>query len=236
MWIFKNRGLHMNLNFLGNGSAFCPERKNTSAYFWLDERLIVLDCGETVFESLYERGLFKGAPEIYIFLTHFHADHVGSLPTLLSYYACLLHKSVNIITPERATLVQLLDLTGIDHSYYTIHDPNELGWADLKATYIPVQHAEDIPCYGFLLETGDDAIYYSGDAADLPDDVLEAFLQGKVSRLYHDTCSAPNDHHCYVGKMAECIPESERSRVYCMHLDSVDSSLYTRYGFRIAEP
>ena len=49
----------MILNFLGLGSAFFPELKNTSAYYETEDTLYLFDCGETVFEELLRRNLIN---------------------------------------------------------------------------------------------------------------------------------------------------------------------------------
>lgn len=223
----------MKIRFLGDGSAFCPERKNTSAYFFYDRKLFVLDCGETVFETMYNLHLIQEAPEIYTIITHLHADHVGSLPTLISYYGCILHKRVNIVSRD-PKLVDLLDLMGIDHSFYAINYPEEIPARGIRLTAVPVQHADDIYCCGYLVETDEETFYYSGDAADIPENILKKFLNGEIAKIYQDTCSSPNEHHCYVGKLTERIPADKRDKVYCMHLDRSDIEYCRKYGFQTA--
>ena len=75
----------MDLQFLGIGAAFNPAFGNTSACFQKDGTLYLLDCGSTVFGALLERKAMQGAKRIVVLITHLHADHVGSLGTLISY-------------------------------------------------------------------------------------------------------------------------------------------------------
>ena len=35
----------------------------------------------------------------------------------------------------------------------------------------------DMGCYGYILRTAEDAVYFSGDAAQLPQEVLQLFLR-----------------------------------------------------------
>ncbi|HBE86714.1 MAG TPA: hypothetical protein DDW53_17100, partial [Lachnoclostridium sp.] len=75
----------MELHFLGSGSAFYPLYKNTIAYFELNNDLYLIACGETVFETLLSLVDLEQYREIYVVITHLHADHVGSLASLISY-------------------------------------------------------------------------------------------------------------------------------------------------------
>lgn len=105
------------LKFLGCGAAFYPVLGNTSAYFIKNNNLYLLDCGELVFHQLYERGMLTRYDRIYSIITHLHADHVGSLGSLISYTYFVLGKKVRVIHPEESVR-QLLDLTGIDRKAY----------------------------------------------------------------------------------------------------------------------
>ena len=75
----------MKLHFFGCGSAFNPAMGNTSAWFEMDGCLFLVDCGETVYELLMKRSDLREYRQIYVLLTHLHADHVGSLGFLISY-------------------------------------------------------------------------------------------------------------------------------------------------------
>lgn len=193
---------------------------------------MVIDCGETVFEALFRKGLLRNAPDIYVILTHLHADHVASLPTLISYYACIKNRQVNIISPD-SSLPVLLDLMGIDRNFYRVWDPDNLPVDDIKLTCIPVTHVDDILCFGYIIHSGDETVYYSGDAADISDEVLKQFFNGNIARIYQDTCSSPSSHHCYVDVLSKRIPASDRKRIYCMHLDQIDAGYCTKYGFQV---
>lgn len=84
--------MRMDLNFLGCGSAFNPLYGNTSAYFTNKDQLYVIDGGESVFLKLYQKELLKKYAGITIMVTHMHADHVGSLPSIISYCYYVLGK------------------------------------------------------------------------------------------------------------------------------------------------
>ena len=72
------------LNFIGTGGAFSSKYINNSAVYFTDfDKLILFDCGETVFHEILQRGILDGKlSRVDIVITHFHSDHVGSLGSL----------------------------------------------------------------------------------------------------------------------------------------------------------
>ena len=71
------------LRFLGRGAAFNPVMENTSAWFSINGTFYLIDAGETVFGKIWDKDEFFSAERIAVILTHMHADHVGSLGTLV---------------------------------------------------------------------------------------------------------------------------------------------------------
>ncbi|MCB7318201.1 MBL fold metallo-hydrolase [Lacrimispora sp. 210928-DFI.3.58] len=226
----------MKLNFLGKGSAFYPVYGNTGAYFLYGKELYLIDCGETAFDHLYHLVDLDEIEKVYVILTHLHADHVGSLGTLISYFYCLRQMQVHVVHPEH-TIVELLTLEGIDKKGYVYTERLPENGAGLTAEPVEVKHAADMKCYGYILSDGEDCIYYSGDSSALPEQVLAGFLEGKIGRIYHDTSThdSPNPSHCFYGRLEQWIPAKERSRVFCMHLDSPCEELLKEKGFQIVE-
>lgn len=75
----------MKINFLGIGAAFNTEDYNTSAYIKRDDKMILIDCGETIARNIIENNILDDIKELYVLISHTHSDHVGSLGTLLFY-------------------------------------------------------------------------------------------------------------------------------------------------------
>lgn len=226
----------MELRFLGIGSAFNPAMKNTSAYFTHNRNFFLIDCGESVFEQIYRLEELRASEGIYVLITHLHTDHVGSLGSLISYCHYVLGKDIHIIHPS-GTIVQLLDLLGIDSRYYRYHQEFPDVLADVKITVVPVEHVKDMRCYGYLISAAGETIYYSGDASGIPEHILVGFLAGRISRCYQDTSSQRSDHptHCYIGDLEQMIPPAKRAAVCCMHLDCEIGAMLRAKGFDVAE-
>lgn len=226
----------MKLNFLGKGSAFYPVYGNTGAYILRGNELYLIDCGETIFDRLYRKVDLDGIKQVYVILTHLHADHVGSLGTIISYFYCLHGMRIHIIHPED-TVVKLLTLEGIDRERYIYTKTLPKNNAGLTAEAVEVVHAEDMKCYGYILSDQEECIYYSGDAALLPKRILEDFGEGRISRIYQDTSthSSPHPSHCFYGCLEQWIPDEKRCQVFCMHLDSSCEELLKGKGFQVVE-
>ena len=151
----------MELNFTGKGSAFYPPFKNTGAYMLSGKALYLIDCGETMFDVLYHKLDLASIEDVYVILTHMHADHVGSLGTLISYFYCLFNKAIHVVYPQE-TIKQLLTLEGITPLGYHYHETLPENPAGLTAVPVEVKHALDMKCYGYVLSDGTETIYYSG--------------------------------------------------------------------------
>ena len=224
----------MDLKFLGYGSAFNPKLGITNAYFEQGKDLYLLDCGGSAFEQLMSLLDLKQYDTIYVLLTHLHADHVGSLGTLISYEYCVWKKQVVVVYPDE-TIIDLLSLLGIQTNFYQYQSELPSN-CTIKATPILVRHAEEMNCYGYLLEDQTEKIYYSGDSADVVDVVREQFLKGEIQRIYHDTSSVESNSHCYSKKLEQAFPREFRKNIYCMHLDCQCEKMLKEKGFSVVKP
>ena len=69
------------IEFLGTGGAFDGVEKNSSVLIKTSLGTILIDSGFTVYPELLRRNVIKDIN--YIFITHTHEDHIGSLSTLV---------------------------------------------------------------------------------------------------------------------------------------------------------
>lgn len=221
------------LKFLGRGAAFYPAFGNTNAFFESDGDLFFLDFGESAYEKVVRLLDLRKYRRIYVLLTHLHADHSGSLASLLSYTHCVLHLQVIVVHPVD-TVTQLLSLQGISPQFYSYHSalPKD---CHVSAQPFEVPHAEDMRAFGYLLSDGEERIYYSGDAAELPQEIARRFLAGEIARIYHDTASHESRSHCYYQRLVDIIPRERRHAVYAMHLDGDYVDMLKELGFSVVE-
>ena len=87
----------MELTFLGRGAMLYPQEGNTAAYFEEGNNLFLFDCGEDVAAKLIKDGKLTKDSEVYLFITHTHSDHIGSLGSLQQYLYWVCGKKLNIV-------------------------------------------------------------------------------------------------------------------------------------------
>ncbi|MPN06891.1 hypothetical protein SDC9_154148 [bioreactor metagenome] len=221
------------LKFLGRGAAFYPAYGNTNAYFDQDGDLFFLDFGEAAFDKAVRSIDFGAYRNIYALITHLHADHAGSLASLLSYTSIVLNRTVNVIHPLD-TVNQMLRLQGIARTFYH-YAPVLPEKCPIRAQAVEVPHAKDMQAFGYILRGEGDAVYFSGDAAKVPDSVLKAFLNGEIRLLYQDTAGHESASHCWYKSLEAEIQQEHRKRVFCMHLDGPYEAVLQQLGFSVVQ-
>ena len=209
------------IRFLGCGSAFNPLWGNTSAYFTVKDTMFLIDAGETVFTKVFKMKLLENSRKIVVIVTHTHGDHVGSLPSMISYAYYVLGKKVCIIHPEES-LKDLLDLMGISREAYELIKDTDTEVEGVGIKSVPVKHEENIKCYGYLLKISEKRIFYSGDSYEIPPLVLKQFFSRDIDYIYQDTSEVSSEHpsHCPLNTLETIFPMEMRKNIYCMHFSS----------------
>lgn len=233
------------LKFIGTGSAFNSKLGCNSAYIIKNNSLILFDCGGDVFSKLKELEIIKGAfNSIYVFITHIHPDHVGSLGDLIYYNYFILKKNFTVISIDD-NIGDLLSLMGVKPKLYNlsiIHsNSTQTLFETLTYEAVETKHCEGLKSCGFKINIDNKNIYYSGDSCAIQEIILNDFLNGYIDELYQDTCELiyENNPHFAIDLLAEIIPEECRHKVFCMHLDehlSKNSSKIINLGFNKVVP
>lgn len=228
----------MELRFWGIGSAYNPLYKNTNAFLPIGDCLLMFDCGESTFETLYSKGFLDEYNIFIVAITHFHSDHVGSLGSFISYCHCQLHKHVYLVYPNRDILKFLL-FTGVPDTMYTYLSPDEvLPCKDLALTAVEVNHDPLINCFGYLVRVNGKQFFFGGDSAAIPADILQLLLDGKIDTIYQDITYAyswESACHGTLENLCHQVPETFRNKVICMHLGSDIRAEIEAKGFRVAQ-
>jgi len=229
----------MELHFLGIGSAYNTAWYNSNAYFYQGNSLFLLDCGESAFARLMEKNMLcKSLEAVYVLVTHLHADHAGSLPSLCSYMAGHMGKRAQIVYPgnEIDTYLQLAGIPpeNYEHRYY-----DRLSLPSMHARAVPSEHISGYPSFGWLLEDESGECYFSGDAKRIPAMVLEKLLEGKMQMVYHDVEwnheKKEDACHLQYQTLLALIPIEARKHFCCMHLNCDFRDRATKDGFLVAQ-
>lgn len=235
----------MELQFLGRGASFNPKEGNTSAYFIEDNQLFLIDCGESIFERIIERGILENIETINLMITHTHSDHVGSLGSLIIYSFYTLKRPINIILPDNpkylSSIEKILSGFGCTESMYNYI--NEKSFDEKLVTfqsirYIETKHCEELDCYGLLFTTPNGIVYYSGDTNEI-ETIKKLTTSGqRIDKLYVEATTAdfPRNVHLHISILEKTIPEELKSRVYCMHLNNDNCIEQAKsLGFNVVE-
>nr|DAX85628.1 MAG TPA: RNaseZ [Caudoviricetes sp.] len=209
------------LKFLGRGSAFNTKEGNTAAYIKQDSHLLLIDCGENIFERMVNNNLLDGIEKVDVLITHLNSDHVGSLSSLI-YYCCFIKKfKVNVYFPsyELQELLKLMGHKREEYNFYRVISIKKIG--NIAIMPMKVSHIETMNCYSYFIRIyneHDKWIYYSGDSNKITldnEDLVE------LDEIYQDTSSADYEGnvHLSLKKLCETIPVEYRHKVYCMHID-----------------
>ncbi|HYE10290.1 MAG TPA: MBL fold metallo-hydrolase [Patescibacteria group bacterium] len=216
----------MYLNFIGSGSALNTELGNNCAFIKEEKSILLIDCGSTTFSRIQSLKLLESVREIFVLITHRHPDHIASLGDLIFYANYIIDAHVTVLTPDEENVCTLLRYMGVQKELYTLvkldkefklKNPD----FEILISYVPVQHVEEMPCYGYMIKYKNTYIYYSGDAKDIPKEILQRFVKKELDYIYQDVCSY--DHidnpHMYIERLHELIEEKDRNRLFCMHYD-----------------
>jgi ribonuclease BN (tRNA processing enzyme) len=232
----------MELKWLGRGSAFNTKEGNTSAYIKQDNELVLIDCGENIFERILKKKLLDDVKKVHILITHLDSDHVGSLSSLI-YYCYYCKKIVADVYFPRVDLCELLKIQGHeegkDYNYYYNFTKNiEDDFVSINSiSPIKTNHIKTLNCFGYLIQFNNNkVIYYSGDC-NKPEIYRETDLE-TIDEIYHDTCLADYERnvHTSLRLLSESISEKYRHKVYCMHLDCDDViDKAKELGFNVVE-
>ncbi|NPV02447.1 MAG: MBL fold metallo-hydrolase [Brevinematales bacterium] len=107
----KNSG-ELTIFFIGVGSAFARENAQTCLLVIKGNDHLLIDCGSTCPNALYQLGVNIGQIEN-IFITHSHADHIGGLEQVALFGRYVnKRKPTLVITPEYRDILWDFSLKG----------------------------------------------------------------------------------------------------------------------------
>jgi ribonuclease BN (tRNA processing enzyme) len=197
------------LKFIGADSGFGDN--NTSAYFTIDDKFILIDCGMTVFNKA--KHLIKDYKELNIIITHLHNDHAGSLSQLIQYNYFVLGNKTKVIS-RCIHIKDYLDITGTPVESYELYTDQE------NITFIKTYHDKRLDSYGVLLNINNKKIIYTGDTNDI--DSFLPYIDG-INELYIDM-SKGNEVHLGYNDCKDILDDiaNKGVNIFFMHTDDLN--------------
>lgn len=233
----------MELHFTGRGAMLYPKEGNTSAYFEEENAFFLIDCGEDVASKLIAMHKLTKEKEYYVFITHTHSDHFGSIGTLQQYLYWCCGKKLNIVCADEMEYIKEIEdglrVFGLVPGTYHLLPVQELDHrfsSFQQIRFIKSNHG-DVPLSScsLVLSTLQGNILYTGDIAD--SQVIQSFIEcnpSSIDKMYIDTSYTPSPVHLSIEELNRIVPEHLRDKVYCMHINSKEIlPLLQEYGFHL---
>lgn len=206
----------MKINFLGNGSGFTDN--HTNAYFKNNDDLVVIDLSMMHFDKVIKMDLEKNK-NVYILVTHMHPDHVSGIGMLVQYCYYVLKNKITIIAPDilHEDMKTFLNVQGINENLYNIDNPVNYEW--IKKVY-KTKHAEELNCFGYMLNIDNQHCIYTGDTA-----TLDAFKKDIIPgiEIYIDISYSYGGVHIKYSDVEQLLNEYAENnvKIYLMHIDNI---------------
>ncbi len=167
----------MHLQFIGCGDAFGSGGRFNTCFHLVGRGInALIDCGATSLVALNKYGIDRTAIDL-ILITHFHADHVGGVPSFVLEASHVLKRErpLTIVGPPglQTRFPELMESAFPGTRALRLRFPLTLRELDigkrnamdaLKITPFHVQHDDRAgPCLGLRVEAEGKIIAYSGD-------------------------------------------------------------------------
>lgn len=236
----------MELHFTGRGAMLNPSEGNTAAYFEDDQNLFLIDCGEDVAKKLIEMHKLDLDKNYYLFITHTHSDHIGSIGTLIQYLYYIKGRKLNIVfgsgmhyTKEIFNVLQALGITEETYNIINIRNLDNRSPLFNKCNYVESNHgATPLKSCSLTFDTPQGNILYTSDIADprVITDFLASNFPDTIDKIFVDTSLTTNPVHMSLETLKRIIPIGLRHKVYCMHINHPDLITETKkWGFNLVD-
>ncbi|MBQ8749007.1 MAG: ribonuclease Z [Clostridia bacterium] len=216
----------MELKFIGTGSAFSDD-VNNSAYLIKNGNMFLIDCGETVFATLKKSGLLDKVENLYVFITHTHSDHIGSLSSLIHYMYYIRQKQVSILVDENYEIKEdintLLKINGNSNEQFNFENFEKVGiLLGLKSISIcEVKHSLNLKSYALRLEEivngKTESIVFTGDTCD-EEFILKSLQDEYLKKIYVDV-SVYGGVHLQLDRALHIL-KNYKDKVVFMHIEN----------------
>lgn len=221
----------MDLKFTGRGAAFNVLEGNTNAYFVENDKMFMIDCGETMFEAISKRGVLQGVKEVYVVVSHTHSDHCGSLGSFGLYCQFVLQSKLKIVVPHNEVynedLRKLMTIFGNTENAFELIYEEELD-GKFKAfdsvRYELTKHDHMLTCYSFVFETHKGGLFYSADTSTVDNYLRFVETHDCVDKIYMEVTDLNNpwEIHLSLEKLIATVTPKMKEKVYIMHFRNDD--------------
>lgn len=203
--------------------SMCTWVKELSTSFIIDDE-ILFDAPQSSFKTLlidYDLTKIK-----YIIISHFHSDHFGDIHLVLDYIFNHTKNNITIIAPKTCkerlfTIFKALEVAYLQKyvdervTFIDCENNKIIKFDNYKIKCFKMLH-NDLDSYGFLLETENKIVGFSGDTA-MCNNVRKILKKAQIAFIDSANVSVNNKHLC-VGEVNELSKEFTNCKIYAVHL------------------
>ena len=227
----------MKIKFIGTGSAHCLENYQTNIIIEKNNKRLLFDAGSDAKWSLNNAGLsYLDIDAIYI--THLHADHIGSLEDIAfcSYFDKRCKEKISLIGNNE--LVRELwnnslsgGLKSIQGKKTTLHDffdvemvkkNHQFFWEDIRFQIVQSIHIVDeyaiVPSFGLMACDPVDGkkVYFTGDTQHCPNQIICFYNEADLIIQDCETTSFASGVHAHYQELVG-LPENVKKKMLLVH-------------------
>jgi ribonuclease BN (tRNA processing enzyme) len=223
----------MHLQFVGCGDAFgSGGRFNTCFHLVGRDINALIDCGATSLVGLNKLAINRNDINT-IFITHFHADHIGGLPFFIleSNYVLKRQRALTVAGPPglRSRYADIMETafpgsTTVEWSFPLTLREMEIGRrgdiGNVRITPFHVMHDDRAgPCLGFRIEAEGKVIAFSGDT-QWTDTVADIGRDADLFICEAYTRDKPVVSHMALNLLERHLPQIRPKRLILTHMSN----------------
>jgi ribonuclease BN (tRNA processing enzyme) len=238
----------MHLQFVGSGDAFgSGGRFNTCFHLVGKEINALIDCGATSLVAMNKLAINRNAIDT-IFISHFHADHVGGVPSFVleANYVRKRERALTIAGPPglESRYAEWLELSFPGTKTMELRFPltlrelqvgsrSEVG--HLSVTPFNVQHDDRAgPCLGYRFEVEGKVIAFSGDT-EWTDALIEIGREADLFICEAYTRDKPITTHMALTSLERHLGQIRPKRLVLSHMSDDMLARRAEVPFETAE-
>jgi ribonuclease BN (tRNA processing enzyme) len=223
----------MHLQFVGCGDAFgSGGRFNTCFHLVGRDINALIDCGATSLVGLNKLAINRNDINT-IFITHFHADHIGGLPFFIleSNYVLKRQRALTVAGPPglKSRYADIMETafsgsTSVEWSFPLTLREMEIGRrsdiGNVRITPFHVMHDDRAgPCLGFRIEAEGKVIAFSGDT-QWTDTVADIGRDADLFICEAYTRDKPVVGHMALSLLERHLPQIRPKRLILTHMSN----------------